>query len=148
MREAGFDVIADNCEAVPCVFQTRLPALSFDLGMYISTVAPDPIYITGTYVCDQIPSEENDFQGQNSSGWCNEEATAALKEADLTVDEAARADLVKSAIAADEGGLRPPADAAVPEHRRLPHRPGRGHAEQPGQLLGVQGLVELRRRRR
>ena len=99
MREAGFDVIADNCEAVPCVFQTRLPALSFDLGMYISTVAPDPIYITGTYVCDQIPSEANDFQGQNSSGWCNEEATAALKEADLTVDEAARADLVKSAIA-------------------------------------------------
>lgn len=99
MREAGFNVIADNCEAVPCVFQTRLPALAFDLAMYISTVAPDPIYITGSYVCDQIPSEENDFQGQNSSGWCNEEATAALKEADLTVDEAARADLVKSAIA-------------------------------------------------
>lgn len=99
LREAGFNVIADNCEATPCVFQTRLPALQYDLAMYISTVAPDPIYITATNVCDQIPSEENGFQGQNSTGWCNEDATAALKEADVTVDEAARADLVKSAIA-------------------------------------------------
>lgn len=99
MKEAGFSVIADNCEATPCVFQTRLPAEKFDLAMYISTVAPDPAYITTSFVCNQIPSEENDFQGQNSTGWCNEEASAALAEADQELDEAARADLVKQAIA-------------------------------------------------
>ncbi len=32
MREAGFDVVADNCEALPCVFETRLPSLDYDLG--------------------------------------------------------------------------------------------------------------------
>lgn len=98
MAELGFNVIADNCEAVPCVFQTRLPAQQFDFAMYISTVAPDPAYISSTYVCNQIPSEENDFQGQNSSGWCNEEADAALVAADSELDEEARADLVKLGI--------------------------------------------------
>jgi hypothetical protein len=62
-------------------------------------VAPDPSYLTGTNVCDQIPSEANDFQGQNNQGWCNEEATALLKQADLELDEDARAEEVKKAIA-------------------------------------------------
>ena len=46
LAEAGFKVVADNCEALPCVFETRLPALDYDLAMYISTVAPDPTYLT------------------------------------------------------------------------------------------------------
>jgi len=99
LAAAGFNVVADNCEATPCVFQTRLPALKYDMGMYISTVAPDPAYLSATYTCDQIPSEENEFQGQNSSGWCNEEANEALHSADAELDEDARAALVKSAIA-------------------------------------------------
>jgi peptide/nickel transport system substrate-binding protein len=99
MAQAGFKVVADNCEAVPCVFQTRLPALDYDLAMYISTVAPDPQYLSGTNLCDQIPSEENDFQGQNNSGWCNPAADEALLAADVELDEDARAELVKSAIA-------------------------------------------------
>jgi len=94
----GFNVVADNCEATPCVFQTRLPAQQFDMGMYITTVAPDPSYLSATYTCDQIPSEENEFQGQNSTGWCNEAADAALKAADAELDPAARAELVKEAI--------------------------------------------------
>jgi len=98
LAEAGFKVVADNCEALPCVFQTRLPALDYDLAMYISTAPPDPAYLNTSFTCDDIPTEENGFTGQNNSGWCNEEATAALEEADLTVDEAARADLIKSAI--------------------------------------------------
>ena len=36
LAQAGFNVIADNCEALPCVFQQRLPALDYDMGMYIS----------------------------------------------------------------------------------------------------------------
>ena len=109
MAELGFNVRADNCEALPCVFETRLPALSFDLGMYISTVAPDPVYLTSTYVCDQIPSEENDFQGQNSSGWCNEDVTATLHGADANLDVDARTAAIKEAIVAmrDEYVLLP-----------------------------------------
>ena len=99
LAEAGFNVVASNCEALPCVFQTRLPALEYDLAMYISNVAPDPVYLTSSFGCDYIPSEENNFVGQNSTGWCNEEATAQLHEADATLDEAARVTLIKSAIA-------------------------------------------------
>jgi peptide/nickel transport system substrate-binding protein len=99
LAEAGFNVVADNCEALPCVFQTRLPALSYDLAMYISNVAPDPVYLTSSFGCDYIPSEANNFVGQNSTGWCNEEATAELHEADATLDEGERVTLIKSAIA-------------------------------------------------
>ncbi|MEQ1701020.1 MAG: ABC transporter substrate-binding protein [Ilumatobacteraceae bacterium] len=98
LASAGFKVKADNCEALPCVFETRLPALDYDMAMYINTVAPDPAYIR-TWGCDQIPTEENDFQGQNSNGWCNEEATDLLIAADAELDEAKRAEEVKAAIA-------------------------------------------------
>ena len=97
MQAAGFNVVADNCDAA-CYFQQRLPALDYDMAMYISTAPPDPAYLTSSFACDQIPSEENDQQGQNSTGWCNEEATALLKEADVTVDEEARAELVKQVM--------------------------------------------------
>jgi peptide/nickel transport system substrate-binding protein len=98
LAQAGFDVVADNCEALPCVFETRIPSLDYDLAMYISTVAPDPTYLTQTNLCDQIPSESNDFQGQNTGGWCNEEADAALRAADAELDEDTRIEEVQKAI--------------------------------------------------
>jgi peptide/nickel transport system substrate-binding protein len=99
LAEAGFNVVADNCESLPCVFQTRLPALEYDLAMYISNVAPDPVYLTSSFACDYIPSEENNFVGQNQTGWCNQEASDALHQADETLDEAERITLIKGAIA-------------------------------------------------
>lgn len=98
LATAGFKVEADNCEALPCVFETRLPSLDYDMAMFINTVAPDPAYLR-TWGCDQIPTEENNFQGQNSNGWCNEEATELLIAADVETDADARAELVKQAIA-------------------------------------------------
>ncbi|MEN9804758.1 MAG: hypothetical protein RIS41_1605 [Actinomycetota bacterium] len=97
LQAAGFNVVADNCDAA-CYFQQRLPALDYDMAMYISTAPPDPAYLNASFACDQIPSDENGQQGQNSTGWCNEEATALLKEADVTVDEEARAELVKQVM--------------------------------------------------
>lgn len=97
MQAAGFNVVADNCDAA-CYFQQRLPALDYDMAMYISTAPPDPAYLNASFACDQIPSDENGQQGQNSTGWCNEEATALLKEADVTVDEGPRAELVKQVM--------------------------------------------------
>jgi peptide/nickel transport system substrate-binding protein len=99
LQAAGFNVRADNCDAA-CYFQQRLPALDYDLAMYISTAPPDPTYLTSSFTCAQIPTEENNFVGQNTSGWCNEEASAALEEADVTVEEEPRAELVKSALQA------------------------------------------------
>jgi hypothetical protein len=99
LTAAGFNVIADNCDAA-CVFQQRLPSLDYDLGMYISTAPSDPGYLTPAFHCDQIPGPENNNQGQNSQGWCDEAASEALTQADATVDETARADLIKSALEA------------------------------------------------
>ena len=70
LAEAGFNVIADNCDAA-CVFQQRLPAGDYDLAMYISTAPPDPSYLVPSFAGDQIPTEENGFAGQNFSYWDN-----------------------------------------------------------------------------
>ena len=72
----GFNVVADNSDA-DTVFQKRLPALDYDLAMYISTASPDPT-VTSIMHCDQIPSAENNNQGQNQTGCCNEEASAVM----------------------------------------------------------------------
>lgn len=86
--EAGFNVVADNGDAA-AVFQQRLPAGDYDLGMYIAIVTPDPT-VTGIMSCGQVPSAENQNQGQNNTFWCNEEASALMDESDANLDEATR----------------------------------------------------------
>ena len=108
LAEPGFNVVPDNCDAA-CYFQQRLPALDYDMAMYISTAPPDPTYLTGSFTCDQIPTEGNDYVGQNSGGWCNEEASAALLQADETVDEAERVSLIVGAL-----------EAMAADHHMLP----------------------------
>ena len=88
----GFKVVADNSDA-DTVFQKRLPALDYDLAMYISTASPDPT-VTSIMSCDQIPSAQNNNQGQNFTGYCDEAATKLMVESDRTVDETARIDLI------------------------------------------------------
>ena len=97
LQAAGFDVRADNCDAA-CYFQKRLPALDYDLAMYISTAPPDPAYVTASFACNFIPTEANGNVGSNSSGWCNAEASDLLHAADIEVDAAVRAEKVKSAL--------------------------------------------------
>jgi ABC-type transport system substrate-binding protein len=92
MKKAGFNIIADNCDAA-CYFQQRLPALAYDMAMYINTASPDPS-VTGIMACDSVPSAANGNQGQNSSGWCNKEASALMTQSDQTVDETKRTDLI------------------------------------------------------
>ena len=97
LAEQGFNVVPDNCDAA-CYFQQRLPALDYDMAMYISTAPPDPTYLTSSFTCSQIPTEANDYVGQNSGGWCTEEASAALEAADVSVDATERAGLIVSAL--------------------------------------------------
>ncbi len=88
----GFNVVADNGDAAT-VFQQRLPAGDYDLAMYINTAAPDPS-VTAIMACSQVPSEENNNQGQNSVFWCNENASDLMVQSDQELDVAARTDLV------------------------------------------------------
>lgn len=97
LQAAGFDVRADNCDAA-CYFQKRLPALDYDMAMYISTAPPDPAYLTSSFVCDLIPTTANENIGQNGTGWCNAEASDLLHNADIEVDATVRADKIKSAL--------------------------------------------------
>jgi len=99
LAEAGFKVVADNCEAA-CVFQQRQPQFDYDMIMYISTAAPDPSYLIPVATCDNIPTAENNNKGQNFQGWCNEAASKALHDSDTEPDQAKRAALVKSALKA------------------------------------------------
>jgi ABC-type transport system substrate-binding protein len=88
----GFNVVADNGDAAT-VFQQRLPAGDYDLAMYINTAAPDPS-VTGIMACSEVPSEENNNQGQNSVFWCNEDASDLMVQSDQELDVDARTDLV------------------------------------------------------
>ena len=97
LTAAGFKVRADNCDAA-CYFQQRLPALDYDMAMYISIAPPDPSYLTPGFVCDEIPTAANNNQGGNYTGWCNAEASDLLHDADFEPDAATRAELVKGAL--------------------------------------------------
>jgi peptide/nickel transport system substrate-binding protein len=97
LQEAGFNVVPDNGTAEE-VFQQRLPAMDFDMAMYISTAPPDPQYLVPILTCENIPTEENNFQGQNTQGWCNEEATELLNRSDVTPDPEERTQLIQDAL--------------------------------------------------
>ncbi len=119
----GFKVVADNSDA-DTVFQKRLPALDYDLAMYIQTASPDPT-VTGIMSCDKIPSAANNNQGQNQTGYCNEEASKLMVESDHTIDEtrASRSDPQDRPVPRRRLGHA--AVVPVPEHRRLADRQGR-----------------------
>ena len=94
--------------------------------------------------CASVPSAANGNQGQNTAGWCNEEASALMTESDQTVDETERADLIHQ-IGQLPGRRRGHAAAVpVPEHRRLAHRPGRwpGRRRTPPTTRAFQNINE------
>ena len=88
MQEAGFNVVTDNGTAEE-VFQQKLPTLDYDMAMYINTVAPDPQYLTPSSPAPRSRRRRTSSAAE-LTGWCNEEASAALEEADRTLDESAR----------------------------------------------------------
>jgi peptide/nickel transport system substrate-binding protein len=89
-KKAGFNVVPDNADAAT-VFQKRLPALDYDLAMYISTAQPDPT-VTSIMACDQIPGPANNNQGQNNTGYCNQDASKLMAQSDAELDETKRLD--------------------------------------------------------
>lgn len=63
---------------------TGLARRDFTLGAFAWVGEADPGGQT-LYACDQIPNPNNGWEGQNNMGWCNETASAAIKNANNTL---------------------------------------------------------------
>src|SRR5262245_5738657 len=57
--------------------------------MYIQTGSPDPT-VTGHIALRAVPTPEDGNVGQNTSGWCNEDASALMLESDQELDQSKR----------------------------------------------------------
>lgn len=93
IAELGIELIPDNSDA-DTLFQVRNPQMQTEIALYAQVASPDPS-VTTIFACENIPSPENEFSGQNTVGWCNEEATALMEESDRTPDEEARLELLR-----------------------------------------------------
>jgi peptide/nickel transport system substrate-binding protein len=87
---AGFDLRIRSLD--PGCFGCDPTPGTFQLAQY-SVSAIDPS-VTSLFGCDQIPAEDNGFAGQNRIGWCNREADALMRAADVELDEAKRVELM------------------------------------------------------
>ncbi len=68
---------------------TGLAVRDFEIGAFAWVGQADPGGVS-LWACDQIPLPENNWVGQNYMGWCNETASAAIKNANNTLDQAER----------------------------------------------------------
>jgi len=93
LHDLGIELVKDNSDA-DTLFQQRLPHLDTEVMLFINSASPDPS-VQSSLACDSIPSEANNFSGQNNYGWCNEQASKDMVSLDAVVDEDARAALVK-----------------------------------------------------
>lgn len=93
IAELGIELIPDNSDA-DTLFQVRNPQMQTEIALYAQVASPDPS-VTTIFACENIPTPENEFSGQNTVGWCNEEATALMQESDRTPDEEARLELLR-----------------------------------------------------
>ncbi len=62
-----------------------LPVREFELAAYAWVGEPSP-GVWSLYACDAIPGAENGLKGQNSMGWCNSAADAAIARMNTTLD--------------------------------------------------------------
>lgn len=88
-RQIGVDVQIKN-EPAKVFFGETLRRRKYPaMAMYAWT--KDPVTVSDTlWRCDYIPRPENNFQGQNQPGWCNEEVDKLLREASGELDEKKR----------------------------------------------------------
>lgn len=61
----------------PCTAGGPLYCRTYDAAIYTLTTGDDPQFM-GLYDCASIPTEENNWSGQNDVGFCNPEADQAL----------------------------------------------------------------------
>ena len=78
-----------------------------EVALYIQSASPDPS-VTAQYACENIPTDANQFAGQNNIGWCNQQATDLMHSSDKLADETKRLDQIHQigkAVRADAAWL-------------------------------------------
>jgi ABC-type transport system substrate-binding protein len=75
---------------------TGLQRRDFELGVFAWVGQADPSGDT-LYACNQVPLPENNWNGQNYMGWCNEQASQAILAANNTLDRQERIEHYKIA---------------------------------------------------
>jgi peptide/nickel transport system substrate-binding protein len=100
VKQAGFEFEIKNHEA-GVLFGDVGPKGDFVMAEWATggTVDPTP---TSQFACDSIPTEENQFGGSNWIRWCNEDATALMKQSDQELDATARLDLLNQVYQMEE----------------------------------------------
>lgn len=88
VADFGIRFVINNLDAGE-LFQNRLPRLEFGMGLYANVASPDPT-VTVIYDREQIPTEENEYTGQNFLAWDNAEATELAALSDRQLDPAER----------------------------------------------------------
>jgi peptide/nickel transport system substrate-binding protein len=84
---AGFEVTIDNQEAGD-LFGTQLPAGDYQLSLYAQVLTSLDPAVCALFCSDNIPTEANQFAGQNWTRTNIPEADASLRETDLNpIDE-------------------------------------------------------------
>jgi len=94
---AGFAFDIKNYEATD-LFGQVAPHGQFDIADYASGGTLDPT-VTSSFACDYIPTKANSYAGGNWNHWCNEEATALMRQSDTELDNTARLDLMNQIYA-------------------------------------------------
>ena len=91
-KDLGIEAVKDNSD-FDTLFQTRVPQMDTELALYIQSASPDPS-VTSVYACENIPTAENGFAGQDQIGWCNQQATDLMHSSDKLADETKRLDQI------------------------------------------------------
>lgn len=90
LAECGIQIIRSH---VPTSWlfgdNTGLQVRDFETGAFAWVGQMDPGGVT-LYACDQIPTPENGWSGQNYMGWCNPDASDAIYAANNTLLQAER----------------------------------------------------------
>jgi peptide/nickel transport system substrate-binding protein len=92
-KAAGIELDIKNVPPTQ-LFQSLLPKRDFQLAEFAQVATPDPS-VTSILACDQIPTAENNYSGQNSFSWCNKQATDLMRKSDATIDHDQRRALIQ-----------------------------------------------------
>jgi ABC-type transport system substrate-binding protein len=86
LEACGFDITRNHISAdIWFGDTTGLARRDFELGAYAWVGQADPSGQT-LYACNQIPTADNNWEGQNYMGWCNQAASDAIVLANNTLD--------------------------------------------------------------
>ena len=92
LKAVGIDMELNFVPGTAVLFKNGeegiLSGRRYDVAMYAWVSGPEPS--TALYLCDQIPTKDNGYAGQNNPGWCNPEYDKAALAFQSTVDRAER----------------------------------------------------------